>query len=342
MGEVYMRIETATIVIRLLILSTSLVIGSVVALIAYENGSAIHREYAIWFGLGWAGVVVMSWLLGGMYTWLKYLGNKSLAIVCMIIWIPMALFSIANSIMYVGESKTMTVDGKQKLIDAYDTMVETKNAALEDLRQLKLSQTWTSTSGCTDSITSECRRLLKRIQLTEDKIDKANTVINDGKPSTPDAGAELLAWVFRIPKEASRKIWTVAAAIMLEVGATWGMKLALSPWIPVRTRVCVEESSLFEKKSLHKIEPDNSVTTIKNIKITQHKKLTETQLIDTQLEYIKSRILSAPNKELVITDNELREVNLNGQSLLKWLIIWRRNLYITTHRQKDGILVKMA
>jgi hypothetical protein len=59
-----------------------------------------------------------------------------------------------------------------------------------------------------------------------------------------DPGSEMLAWVLGATNvQWTAKLWNALAALVLEIGATIGYKIALSPWETEETRKRIEKDN---------------------------------------------------------------------------------------------------
>ncbi|KAI93549.1 hypothetical protein T281_16075 [Rhodomicrobium udaipurense JA643] len=221
--------------LRLLVAGCGVALGAVCAVAAYHNGLALDGALGLWFGVGFAAVVVMSWLMWPVASWSARLGNTGQAKACKIAWAPLALFVVANAVMFVASHRTETVGGKAMEIERYEVAKAERERLLTELGTVKTSPLWTASSGCTIR-TIGAKKLCDRSSEIETGLKEAGKALAAGKPASADAGAETLAWVLGGDAAKVGRAWPIAVAVALELAASFAMKLALSPWGTPRRR----------------------------------------------------------------------------------------------------------
>lgn len=215
--------------LRLLIAACGLIIGAVCAVAAYHNGVSMDAKLGIWFGLGFAAVVCLSWLMWPAAIWSLHLGNDAQAAACKIAWAPLAIFVAANAVMFVAEHRTEKVGIKTVAIEAYNEAKEEHERLIGELAVIKENPAWIASSGCTAAAYG-AKKLCERKAAVEIGIKAAKEKMDGGRPGSADAGAETLAWVLNSDPIKVGKAWPIAIALALEIAASFAMKLALSPW----------------------------------------------------------------------------------------------------------------
>jgi len=221
--------------LRLLVAGCGIALGAVCAVAAYHNGLALDSALGLWFGIGFAAVVVMSWLMWPVASWSARLGNTAQAKACKLAWAPLALFVVANAVMFVASHRTETVGGKTMEIERYEAAKAERVRLLADLETVKTSPLWAASSGCTIR-TIGSKKLCDRSAEIEEGLKDAGKTLAAGKPASADAGAETLAWVLGGDAAKVGRAWPIAVAVALELAASFAMKLALSPWGAPRRR----------------------------------------------------------------------------------------------------------
>ncbi len=220
-------------ILSLLIAAGGCIAGAYSAFAAFSNGETLAGGTAgVMFGLAFAAVVVISWI---MLPWAdKHAGEGSYreAWLWRLSWLLALGFVLANSIAFCSHYRTEMTEAKGLLIDAYDRAQRAEAEASAELKGLQLNFRWEATSGCSNVTAPKSKRYCERLGEAQSRIEAARATLAQGKPGAKDAGAETLAWVFGVYEANIRRGLPIFWAVILELVASLCMREAFATLRP--------------------------------------------------------------------------------------------------------------
>lgn len=213
----------------LLIAAGGCVAGAYSAYAAYVNGALITGGAAgAMFGLAFAAVVVVSWL---MLPWADKRAEEGAhrdAWLWRVSWLLAVGFVLANSIAYSVHYRTEMTESRGLRIDAYERARQMETLATAEMNGLRSNPRWQATAGCSDVTVEKSKLFCERVQSAQARIEAAETLLNQGRPASKDAGAETLAWVLGMDVAKVRRSLPIFWALILELMASLCMREAFA------------------------------------------------------------------------------------------------------------------
>ncbi len=180
------------------------------------------------FGLAFAAVVVVSWL---MLPWADKRAEEGAhrdAWLWRVSWLLAVGFVLANSIAYSVHYRTEMTENRGLRIDAYERARQMETLATAEMNGLRSNPRWQATSGCSDVTVEKSKLFCERVQNAQARIEAAEALLNQGRPASKDAGAETLAWVLGMDVAKVRRSLPIFWALILELMASLCMREAFA------------------------------------------------------------------------------------------------------------------
>jgi hypothetical protein len=243
----------------LLIAAGGCVAGAYSAYAAYVNGKLITDGMAgVMFGLAFAAVVIVSWL---MLPWADKRAEEGAhrdAWLWRVSWFLALGFVLANSIAYTVHYRTEMTENRGLRIDAYERARQMETMATAEMNGLRTNPRWEATSGCSNVTAEKSRLFCERVQNAQGRIEAAAALLNQGRPASKDAGAETLAWVLGVDEAKVRRSLPIFWSLILELMASLCMREAFATLrTPQSARETLEsfEPAAFEPAASDKRRP---------------------------------------------------------------------------------------
>jgi hypothetical protein len=216
-------------VLSLLIAAGGCVAGAYSAFAAYSNGKIIADGTAgIVFGLAFASVVIISWL---MLPWADKRAEEGFrrdAWLWRTSWLLALGFVLANSIAYCAHYRTEMTEVKGLQIEAYERAQRLEVLSSSELNGLRINPRWEATSGCSNATSARSKQYCERVRDAQSRIQGAQASLAQGRPGAKDAGAETLAWVLSGDEAKVRRGLPIFWAVILELIASLCMREAFA------------------------------------------------------------------------------------------------------------------
>lgn len=220
----------------LLIAAGGCVAGAYSAYAAYINGKLITDGAAgVMFGLAFAAVVIVSWL---MLPWADKRAEEGAhhdAWLWRVSWLLALGFVLANSIAYTVHYRTEMTENRGLRIDAYERARQMETLATAEMNGLRTNPRWEATSGCSNVTAEKSRAFCERVHNAQARIEAAETALGQGRPASKDAGAETLAWVLNVDEAKVRRSLPIFWSLILELMASLCMREAFATLRTPRT-----------------------------------------------------------------------------------------------------------
>jgi hypothetical protein len=180
------------------------------------------------FGLAFAAVVIVSWL---MLPWADKRAEEGAyrdAWLWRISWLLALVFVLANSIAYTVHYRSEMTENRGLRIDAYERARQMETLATSELNGLRTNPRWQATSGCSNVTVEKSKLFCERIQDAQARIAAAEALLNQGRPASKDAGAETLAWILGVDEAKVRRSLPIFWSLILELMASLCMREAFA------------------------------------------------------------------------------------------------------------------
>ncbi len=215
--------------LSLLIAAGGCVAGAYSAFAAFSNGKIITSGAAgMMFGLAFASVVIISWL---MLPWADKRAEEGAhrdAWLWRISWLLALGFVLANSIVYSVHYRTEMTEANGLQIEAYERARRTEALAASELARLQANPRFEATSGCSQVTVPKSKLYCDQLRLAKERMQAAGAVLAQGRPAAKDAGAETLAWVLGAEEAQIRRSLPIFWAVILELIASLCMREAFA------------------------------------------------------------------------------------------------------------------
>lgn len=213
--------------LSLLIAAGGCVAGAYSAYAAFSNGKLITEGAAgTMFGLAFAAVVVISWI---MLPWADKRAEDGFhrdAWLWRASWLMALGFVLANSIVYTVHYRMEMTEGRGLRIDAYERARQIEALGAAEMSGLRTNPRWEATSGCSDVTAERSKLYCERVRDAQARIENAEAILGHGRPATKDPGVETLAWVLGADETKVRRSLPIFWAVILELVASLCMREA--------------------------------------------------------------------------------------------------------------------
>ncbi|MFZ1108252.1 MAG: hypothetical protein WAN43_07900 [Rhodomicrobium sp.] len=215
--------------LSLLIAAGGCVAGAYSAYAAFSNGALLAGGApGIMFGLAFAAVVVISWIMLPFADKRGEEGAHRDAWLWRVSWLVAVGFVLANSVVYCVHYRLEMTESKGLQIDAYERAKQAETQAAAELDKLKTNPRWDATSGCSDVTAPKSKVFCEQVNAAKARIDAAAPVLSQGRPASKDAGAESLAWMLGTDESTVRRSLPIFWALILELIASLCMREAFA------------------------------------------------------------------------------------------------------------------
>ncbi len=213
----------------LLIAAGGCVAGAYSAYAAFTNGKLLAEGSAgLMFGLAFAAVVIVSWLMLPWADKRAEEGSHRDAWLWRVSWLLALVFVLANSIAYAVHYRTEMTENRGLKIDAYERARQMETLATAEMNGLRTNPRWEATSGCSNVTAGKSRLFCERVQSAQARIEAAEALLLKGRPAAKDAGAETLAWVLNADESKVRRSLPIFWSLILELIASLCMREAFA------------------------------------------------------------------------------------------------------------------
>ncbi len=215
--------------LSLLIAAGGCVAGAYSAYAAFSNGKLITDGAAgLMFGLAFASVVIISWLMLPWADKRAEEGSYRDAWLWRASWIMALGFVLANSIVYTVHYRAEMTESKGLKIEAYERARQLEALATAEYNGLRTNPRWDATSGCSNITAPKSKLYCEQIRNARAQIQSAEATLGHGRPASKDAGAETLAWVLGADEAKVRRSLPIFWAVILELIASLCMREAFA------------------------------------------------------------------------------------------------------------------
>ncbi len=180
------------------------------------------------FGLAFAAVVVVSWI---MLPWADKRDEEGAhrdAWLWRLSWLVAVGFVLANSVVYCVHYRQEMTETKGLQIEAYERARQAQSLAVAELDKLKTNVRWEATSGCSNVTAPKSKVYCEQVSGLKARVESAEGVLNQGRPASKDAGAESLAWILGADESTVRRSLPIFWAVILELIASLCMREAFA------------------------------------------------------------------------------------------------------------------
>jgi hypothetical protein len=230
-----MRKNNTRLALSLLIAAGGCVAGAYSAYAAFSNGKLITDGIpGTMFGLAFAAVVIISWLM------LPWADRRALegchrdAWLWRASWLMALGFVLANSVVYTVHYRTEMTEAKGLQIEAHERARQMEALAAAELNGLRTNPRWQATSGCSDVTAARSKQYCEQVRNAEARMQSAAAILGQGRPASKDAGSETLAWVVGADAEKIRRSLPIYWAVILELIASLCMREAFASLRPAK------------------------------------------------------------------------------------------------------------
>jgi hypothetical protein len=227
--------------LSLLIAAGGCVAGAYSAYAAFSNGALLAAGSAgMMFGLAFAAVVVISWIMLPWADKRDEEGSHRDAWLWRFSWLVAVGFVLANSVVYCVHYRQEMTESKGLQIEAYERARQAQANAVAELEKLKTNPRWEATAGCSNITAPKSKLYCDQVSGAKARIESADGVLGQGRPASKDAGAESLAWILGADEQTVRRGLPIFWAVILELIASLCMREAFatlrapSPSAPAR------------------------------------------------------------------------------------------------------------
>jgi hypothetical protein len=220
--------------LSLLIAAGGCIAGAYSAFAAFSNGATIAQGTAgTMFGLAFAAVVVISWIMLPWADKRSEDGSHRDAWLWRASWLLALGFVLANSVAYCAHYRIEMTETKGLQIEAYERAQRAEALASTELNGLRTNYRWGKTSGCSNAIDLKSRRYCDHLRDVQSRIQEAQATLALGRPGAKDPGAEVLAWVLGADEAKVRRSLPIFWAVILELIASLCMREAFASLRPL-------------------------------------------------------------------------------------------------------------
>ncbi len=213
----------------LLIAAGGCVAGAYSAYAAFTNGKLLSDGSAgLMFGLAFAAVVIVSWLMLPWADKRAEEGSHRDAWLWRVSWLLALVFVLVNSIAYAVHYRTEMTENRGLKIDAYERARQMETLATAEMNGLRTNPRWEATSGCSNVTAGKSKLFCERVHEAQARIEAAETLLSQGRPAAKDAGAETLAWVLNADEAKVRRSLPIFWSLILELIASLCMREAFA------------------------------------------------------------------------------------------------------------------
>ena len=214
----------------LLIAAGGCVAGAYSAYAAFTNGKLLSDGSAgLMFGLAFAAVVIVSWLMLPWADKRAEEGSHRDAWLWRVSWLLALGFVLANSIAYAVHYRTEMTENRGLRIDAYERARQMETLATAEMNGLRTNPRWEATSGCSNVTAGEVQGCSASACITLRPGSKPpEALLSQGRPASKDAGAETLAWVLNVDEAKVRRSLPIFWSLILELMASLCMREAFA------------------------------------------------------------------------------------------------------------------
>ncbi len=169
--------------LSILIAAGGCVAGAYSAYAAFSNGKLIADDAAgTMFGLAFAAVVIISWLMLPFADKRADEGAHRDAWLWRLSWFAALAFVLANSIVYTVHYRTEMTETKGLKIEAYERARQAEARAAAEYETLWTNPRWTATSGCTDVTAPRSQTYCDQVHKAQAALQEASAVLAQGRP----------------------------------------------------------------------------------------------------------------------------------------------------------------
>jgi hypothetical protein len=215
--------------LSLLIAAGGCVAGAYSAYAAFSNGKLISDgATGIMFGLAFASVVIISWIMLPWADKRAEEGSHRDAWLWRMSWFVALGFVLANSIVYTVHYRTEMTQTNGLRIETYDRAQRLDALAAAELTGLRTNPRWEATSGCSNATAAKSISYCEHVRDVQTRMQSAEAILLQGRPASKDAGAETLAWVLGVDEAKIRRSLPIFWAVILELVASLCMREAFA------------------------------------------------------------------------------------------------------------------
>ncbi len=215
--------------LSLLIAAGGCVAGAYSAFAAFSNGKIITGGVpGTMFGLAFGAVVIISWIMLPWADRRAEEGARRDAWLWRMSWVLALGFVLANSVVYSVHYRAGMTEANTLQIEAYERAQRLEALAATELGRLESNPRFEATSGCSNVSALRSKHYCSQLRATKERMESANSILAQGRPSSRDAGAEALAWVLGADEAKIQRSLPIFWSIILELIASLCMREAFA------------------------------------------------------------------------------------------------------------------
>jgi hypothetical protein len=229
--------DTKRHTLGLLIAAGGCVAGAYSAYAAFSNGKLITDGIpGTMFGLAFAAVVIISWLMLPWADKRAEEGSHRDAWLWRASWLMALGFVLANSVVYTVHYRNEMTEAKGLMIETHERALQMEALAAAELNALRANPRWEATSGCSDVTAPRSKQYCEHVRNAKARLQNAAAILGQGRPASKDSGSETLAWVLGADEAKVRRSLPIYWAVILELIASLCMREAFASLRPVKVR----------------------------------------------------------------------------------------------------------